>query len=139
YSSGGCACIECAGPAAGDRLERCGEFALHQELAFGERLAVAAEEDLRGSRPAREPQLSARQRVGNVVLNWDAVAGKLDRRCDQVREREGARAVALVGERKPSYGAWHADRQCRIARFARIGLALLVEEHVAGRRLRRGL
>ena len=38
-----------------------------------------------------------------------------------------------------AHGAGHADREARIARFARIGLAALVEEHVVGRRGRRRL
>ena len=48
-------------------------------------------------------------------------------------------AVSGVRQRQPGDGAGHADRQRRIPRFVRIGLAAGVEEAVAGDRGRRGL
>ena len=62
-----------------------------------------------------------------------------NRRRDQLRERELARAVALMREREPRDRAGHADAERRFARLLRVGLAFLVEEHVARQRGGRGL
>ena len=110
-----------------------------QAVAALQRRAVGLQEDFRRRRPARQPRLRARQRVGEIVLDRETVAREPDRRRDQLRERELARAVFLVRERKPRDRAGHADAERRVARLARIGLALLVEEHVARHRGRRGL
>src|SRR5262249_42519803 len=52
---------------------------------------------------------------------------------------EQAGAEALVRQREARDGAGDADRERGIARLARIGVALLVEEDVGRRRLRGGL
>ena len=95
---------------------------------------IFAEDGQRASRALR-----ARQRIGDIVLDRDAVARKLDRGRDQFGERELSRAVFRVREREPGHRAGHADRERGLARLARVGVALLVEEDVARGRGRRGL
>ena len=50
------------------------------------------------------------------------------RRRDQIGEREMAGAVFLFGERQARDRARHTDRQRRVARLLRIGIAARVEE-----------
>ena len=133
------ALVERARAAVGDRLQRRREIGLHQRVAARQRRAVAFEKNLRRRRPAREPRLRARQRIGEIVLDREALARQRDRGRDQLRERELARAVLLMRERQPRDRAGHADAERRIARLLRIGFALLVEEHVARHRGGRGL
>ena len=62
-------------------------------------------------RPAREPRLRQRQRVGEVVVDRNAFARERDRGRDQLREREFAGAVFLHA---PAQG----PRPCRARRLA---------------------
>src|SRR5947209_2502336 len=101
--------------------------------------AAVGEEDLGRGGPARQARLRARQRVRNVVLDRNAVARQRDRRRDQLGEREFARAVFRVREREPRDRAGDADGERGVLRFARIGVAPLVEEDVARGGRRRGL
>ena len=76
---------------------------------------------------------------GEIVLDHESLARELDRGLHQLGEREPAGAEAAVRKRKPRHRAGHADRERAVARLAGIGIALLVQEHVAGGRLGRGL
>ena len=78
------------------------------------RRAVGLEEDLRRGRPARQPRLRARQRVGDIVGDRDALARERDRGRDQVGQREFAGAVFLVRQREAGDGARHADGERRV-------------------------
>ena len=80
-----------------------------------------------------------RQRVGDVLVDGEALTGKRNRRRDEVGEGEFARPVLAPRELEACDGSGHADREPGIARLERIGLAVGVEEHVLGRRGRRGL
>jgi hypothetical protein len=53
---------------------------------------------------------------------------KADRGRDQLRQRQPARSVLAMRKRKTCDRPRHADRKPRVARFRRIGLALVVEE-----------
>ena len=131
--------VERAGAVAGDRLQRGGKVVLHECVAAPEWCAVGFQKDLRRSRPARDPRLRERQRVGELVIDRDALAREPDRGRDQLGKREFARTVFLVREREPRDRARNADAERRIARFLRIGLAFVVEENVARHRSRRRL
>ena len=133
------ALVERARAVCANRFQRVGEVALHERVAGAERFAVRLEENLRRRRPARHARAGARQQVGGVVLDREAVAGERDRGRDQLGEREAAGAVAAVGQREARHRARHADAERGKARQLRIGVALLVEEHGARRRRRRGL
>src|SRR5262249_58197072 len=89
--------------------------------------------------PAREPRLRRRKRVGQVALDHDAVARGRERRGDELRQREFARAVTLERECQAGDRAGYADAEAGVARLARIGLAFLVEEDVAAPPRRRRL
>ena len=103
--------VEGARTLRGDRLKRCGEIGLHQPVAARQRRAVALQKDLRGRRPAREPQLRARQRVGKLVIDLEPFAREPDGGRDQLRERELAGAVFLVRQRQSRDRAGHADAE----------------------------
>ena len=103
--------VEGARALCGNRLQRCREIGLHQPVAACERRAVALQEDFRGRRPAREPQLRARQRVGELVIDLEPFAREPDGGPDQLREREFAGAVFLMRKRKPRNRAGHADTE----------------------------
>ena len=79
------------------------------------------------------------QRIGDVVVDGEALARERNRRGDQVGERELARTVFAPRELEPGDGPRHADGEAGKARLERIGLAVGVEEHVLGRRRGRGL
>ncbi len=66
--------------------------------------------------------------VGQIAIDDEAVARQRHRRCDQLRQREFARSVFAMRQRKPGHRARHADGQTIGDRFLRIGVALLVEE-----------
>ncbi len=138
-AAGGLALVERAGAVACDRRQRVGEIALEQRVAGRERAAIRLEEDFGRGRPARHPPLHARQRIGDIVLDRDAVARKLDRGRYQFGEREFARAVFLMREREPGHRAGYSDRERGLARLARVGVAFLVEKDVARGGGRRGL
>ena len=76
--------VESARPLLGDRRQRRGEIALDQRVAFAQRRAVGARKDLRRRRPARQPPVPVRQRVGDVVGDDEAVARQRDRRLEQI-------------------------------------------------------
>ena len=80
-----------------------------------------------------------RQRVGDVLVDGEALTRERDGGRDEVGEGELARPVFAPRELEASDGSGHADREPGIARLERIGLAVGVEEHVLGRRGRRGL
>ena len=92
-------------------------------------------------RPASAPAAAAMPGSvsAHVVGDDKAVARQLDRRLEQIRQREFAGAVFLQRQRQPGDGAGHADAERGVARFRDIGLAVGAEEHVARRRGRRGL
>ena len=101
--------------------------------------AVGAQIDSRRRRMAGKRLRRQRQRIGDVVIDGEALPRERDRRRDQIGEGELARAVFAPGELEAGDGSGHADRQAGIARLERIGLAVGVEEHVLGRRCGRGL
>ena len=136
---GGHPVIERARAVARDRRQRVGKIALDQRVARLQRAAVRLEKDFRRRGPARQPGLRARQRVGDIVLDRQAGARKLDRGGHQLGQREFAGAVFRVRERQPRHRAGDADREPAVARLARVGLAVLVEEDVARRGGGRGL
>src|SRR5205085_4738365 len=103
-----------------DRLKRIRKVALHQPIAAAERNAIGFEKDFRRRSPAYEPRLRTWERVGKLVVNREALARELDRGCDQLRERELARAVTLVRERKTRNGSRNTDAKCAVARLPRI-------------------
>jgi hypothetical protein len=133
------AVIERGGSVAGDVVERVGKIALDQRIAWRQHAAVGFEKDLRRGRPLREPPLVQLQRIGDILFDRDAVARQRNRRRDQLRQREFARAVFRMRQRQSRDRPGHAHRQRRFARFLRIGIALRVEEHVAGGGGGRGL
>ena len=94
---------------------------------------MRADEGWLAKRPCGE-----RQRIGDIVVDNEALARERDRRRDQIREGEFARAIFAPGELEAGDGSRHADRQAGIARLERIGLAVGVEKHVLGRRGGRG-
>src|SRR5262249_31910939 len=111
------AAIERGWSVAGDGGERVGEVALQQGRARGGRPA-GGEEELRGGGPAREGRWRPRQRIGDVVLDGNAVARQRDRRRDQLGEREFARAIFRVRERQPRDRAGNSDGERGVLRFA---------------------
>ena len=131
--------VEGARPVARDGIKRARQIALHQAVAAPERLAVAAQKNLRGGGPAREHRLRVRQRVGEIVVDQDAVARHHDGRRDQVAELEFPRAILLMRQRQARHSAGHADRGAELAQLFHVGLAALVEISVWLGRGRRGL
>ena len=104
-----------------------------------QRRAVGTRKSLRRIRPARHAAVHIRQRVGHVVGDDEAVARQLDRRLDDLRQREIAGAVFFQRQRQSGDRAGHADAERGIARFVRIGFAVRAEIHVARGSRRRGL
>ena len=131
--------VEAGRAFAGDGLERRGEVVERDVIAGLLHAAVGPEKDARRRRMAGERLGGEGQRVGDVVVDGEALTRERDRGRDQVGERELARAVFAPGELEAGDGPRHADREARIARLERIGLAVGVEEHVLGRRRGRGL
>ena len=133
------ALIERARPVPRDGFERAGEVGLHQPVAGREQSAVRFQEDLRRGGKAGEPRRGARQRIRELVLDQNALAGERDCRRDQVGKLEFARAVLFERQRQSGDRPRHARGQPGIAGFLRVILAVPVEEHVARCRPRRGL
>ena len=80
---------------------------------------IVAVDGQRASRSARCGSESARSSsTGKPLLR------QLDRRREQVGERELARAVFLMRQRQPRHGAGHADGEPGVARLLRVGIAL---------------
>ena len=131
--------IKCARTAARDRVERARQIGLNEAVAGLQHAAVAAQEDFRRRRPARQLVAHIGQRVGVVVLDRDAVARHHDGWGDQLGEREFAGAVFLQGQRKAGHRAGHADRRAEIARLTRIGFTLGIQVGLARGRGRRRL
>ena len=131
--------VETRGALGGDRLERCGEIVERDVIAGLRDAAVGLQIDARRRRMAGKRLRRQRQRIGDVVVDGEALPRERDRRRDQVGEGEFARAVFAPGKLEAGDGSRHADREPGIARLERIGLAIGVEEHVLGRRRRRGL
>jgi hypothetical protein len=71
------------------------------------------------------------QRSRELRADPDAVLGEFDRRRHRLGEAD--RAVALQSEREASDRAGHADRKPALERLFGIGVACLVQEHVARR------
>ena len=124
-------------PVLRDRFQRIGEIALHQPLAAFECAAVRAQEDRPRRGIAPQPG-AARQRIGEIVLDPDAVARQRDCRREQVGEAEMAGAVMRMRVSQTCDRAGHAHGQSAVARFIRVGETLRVEEHVRRGRRRRG-
>ena len=131
--------VEARSALGGDRLERRGEIVERDVIAGLRDAAVGPQIDARRRRVAGKRLRRQRQGIGDVVVDGEALPRERDRRRDQVGEREFARAVFAPGELEAGDGSRHADRKPGIARLERIGLAVGVEEHVLGRRRRRGL
>ncbi len=123
----------------GDRLERRGEVVERDVVAGLLHAAVGPQIDARGRGMAGERPGGERQRIGDVVVDGEALTRERDRGRDQVGEGEFARAVFAPREFEAGDRSGHADREPGIARLERIGLAVGVEEHVLGRRRGRGL
>ena len=90
-------------------------------------------------RPARHAAVHVRQRVGHVVGDDKAVAGKLDRRLEDFGQRKIAGAEFFQRQRQARHRAGHADAERGIARFGIIRLAIGAEEDIARHRGRTGL
>ena len=133
------AAVEAGRAVRRDRPQRNGEIGLDQPIALPQRGAVGAREDFCRGRPARQPLVPARQRVGEIVAHRDAVAGQRDGRLQQLCQRELSGAVFRQRQRQPGDRAGHADAERGVARSRRVRLAVGAEEHVAGCGLRRGL
>ena len=96
---------------------------------------IFAEDGQRASRALR-----ARQRIGDVVLDRNAVARERDRGRDQLGEREACRSrISRAPAPAPPPCRARRSRARESRDLLRIGIALLVEEHVARGRGRRGL
>ena len=133
------AAIECRRAVARDRPQGGGQIVLHQRVAGAQAPSRRLSEKFL-PKTASAPTAAARAAASRRCRpRPECRRGELDRRRDQLRERELAGAVACVRQRQPGHGAGHADRQAGIARFLRIGFAVGVEEDVARGRGRRGL
>ena len=96
------------------------------------------QKNLRGRLPSLQPGLRMQKRIGEIVLDVNAGAGKRDGGRDKLGQREFARSIIAQGERQAGDGSRHADGKAGIARFRGDRLARLVEKDVARRIGRRG-
>ena len=80
-----------------------------------------------------------RQRVGKIVLDLKSLFREIDRRCDQLGEREFAGSIFRMSQRKARDSAGNADGERTVARFFRIGISLRIEKHCLACRSWRGL
>ena len=117
-----------------DRLERRGEIVERDVIAGLRRAAVGLQIDARGRGMLGKNRRGGRQRVGDVVIDGQALPGERDRGRDEVGETKFSRAVIAPGELEPRDRPGHADGEARPARFERVGLAVGVEKDVLGRR-----
>ena len=123
----------------GDRFQSGGEIVEGDVVADLRRASVRLEVDAGCGRMLRQDGRGRRQRIGEVVVHRQPLAGERDRGRDKLGEGELARAVFAPGELEARHRARHADSQARPARLERIGFTVGVEEHVLGRRRRRRL
>ena len=102
--------------------------------------AVRPQEDRARRGIAPQPRCCRGKRIGEIVLDRDAVARQRDRRRDQFGERELCPSrIAHARSASPATVPGTPTASPLIARFLRVGVALRVEKHVRRRRRRRGL
>ena len=132
--------VKSARPLLGDGRKRRREIGLDQPVAFAQRRAVGAGKDLRRIRPARQPAIHVRQRVGDVVGDDEAVARQLDRGLEQI--------CASVNLPEPYFSSASASPatvpgtpmpSAELRDLRRVGLAVGPEKNIARGRGRRGL
>jgi len=74
--------------------------------------------------------MPVRQRVGEIIGDVSAVLCQRDRRLQQIRERELARAVFIECDGETRDGGGHADAERGVARFRNIGLAVGAQKNL---------
>ncbi len=124
--------IEARRALGGDGLKGRGEIVERDVVADLGRVAVGLEKDARGRGMAGEHRRGEGERVGEIVVDGQALTRQRGGRRDEIGEGEFARTVFAPGELEARDRAGHADREAGKARLERIGLAVGVEKHVLG-------
>ncbi len=113
----------------GNHLQTFGEVGLHQLVALLQRLALLPEDRFTVLMVGDHFAAVGFQIVGQSVVDLKAVARQLDGRLHHFVQRQGA--VLIQCQREARYRTRCAGRQMGGEGFFTVGVALVVEEHVA--------
>ena len=85
---------------AADRFEYGGEVGLNEPLSTPQRASIRMQKNPRRRRPTFQPGLRGGKRIGEIILDLNAVAGERDGRRDKLGQRKFSRTVFAQGERQ---------------------------------------
>ncbi len=123
-------------PLAGNQLQTMREILLHQPIALLPRRAVRFVEDRFAVGMGNQHLFAVGlQVIRQRIVDWNTVTRQSDSRCQQSAQRQSA--IFLRSQRQSSDGARRAGGEMRSQRQLTVGVALLIQEHVARRMARR--